>query len=114
MRSDNKSSSINIANAHDKEQNKNNISTDYTLDESTVKTQMRNSVLEGNAFAVMAGFTQAYLAPFAIALNAPLEIVAFVTAIPEFLGSSVKLATIRILKTRSEEHTSELQSHVNL
>jgi len=93
MRSDNKSSSADI-----KEQNK-NISTDKILDESTVKTQMRNSVLEGNAFAVMAGFTQAYLAPFAIALNAPLEIVAFVTAIPEFLGSSVQLATIKILKT---------------
>ncbi len=88
----------NISNPESEQTDKNNISTDKTLNESAIKTQMRNSVLEGNAFAVMAGFTQAYLAPFAIALNAPLEIVAFVTAIPEFFGSVVQLTTIRILK----------------
>ncbi|MBI2136080.1 MFS transporter [Candidatus Woesearchaeota archaeon] len=121
MRSDNKSNANNIvntkitrtntqttdkpnkqANEQNKEQNNQSHkanSSEHALNESAIKTQMRNSVLEGNAFAVMAGFTQAYLSPFAIALNAPLEIVAFVTAIPEFLGSIVQLATIRILKT---------------
>lgn len=98
MDSDDKSSSFNKADANDQKQSKYNISTDRVLNKSAIKTQMRNSVLEGNAFAVMAGFTQAYLAPFAIALNAPLEIVAFVTAIPEFLGSIMQLATIKILK----------------
>lgn len=98
MDSDDKSSSFNKADAHDQKQSKDNISADRVLNESSIKTQMRNSVLEGNAFAVMAGFTAAYLAPFAIALNAPLEIVAFVTAIPDFLGSICQLGTIRILK----------------
>ncbi len=66
--------------------------------EDIIKKSLRYSVYDGVAFAVMDGVTASFVTPFAIALNASLNIVAALTYVPQLVGAFIQLFAARIVE----------------
>ncbi|MBI2653228.1 MFS transporter [Candidatus Woesearchaeota archaeon] len=73
------------------------------MTEDNIKKSLRYSIYDGAAFAVMDGFTASFLTPFAVALNASVNLIAALTYVPQLVGAFIQLfATklVEILKDR--------------
>ena len=68
------------------------------MDEKTTRKSLRHSVYDGASFAVMEGATSSYMTPFAVALNASVNIIAALTYAPQLLGAFVHLFAARIVE----------------
>jgi len=66
--------------------------------EDVVKKSLRYSVYDGIAFAVMDGMTASFLTPFAIALNASVNLIAALTYVPQLVGSFIQLFAAKIVE----------------
>ncbi len=65
-------------------------------EEQRVQKSLRNSVLDGSANAAMAGFTQEYVSPFALALNATMLQMGLLSSVPNFVMALAQLVAPRL------------------
>ncbi|MBI2541194.1 MFS transporter [Candidatus Woesearchaeota archaeon] len=73
------------------------------MPEDKTKKSLKYSIYDGISFAVMDGMTASFLTPFAIALNASVNMIAALTYVPQLLGAVFQLFTsklVEILKDR--------------
>ena len=68
------------------------------MPEDNVKKSLRYSLFDGAAFAVMDGMTASFLTPFAVALNASVQMIAALTYIPQLLGAFFQLFAARLVE----------------
>jgi len=66
------------------------------MDEKETKKSLKFSIYDGAAFAVMDGMTASFLAPFAVALNASVNLIAALSYIPQLLGAFAQLLSTKI------------------
>jgi len=69
------------------------------MEEKEVKKSLRYSLYDGAAFAVMDGMTASFLAPFAIALNASVYLIAALSYIPQLVGAFTQLFAAKVVET---------------
>lgn len=81
----------------EKQKEKDALSYDISLPYHKRKRVLGFSLKEGVSASVKVGFTQSFMVPFAIALNAPLAIIAAFATLPELVGSFFQLFTINAL-----------------
>ena len=67
------------------------------MEEDKTKKSLRYSVYDGAAFAAMDGMTASFITPYAVALNASINLIASITYIPQLLGAMVQLFASRIV-----------------
>jgi len=67
--------------------------------EDNVKKSLRYSIYDGAAYAVMDGMTASFLTPFAVALNASVNLIAALTYVPQLAGAFIQLFAARIVET---------------
>ena len=68
------------------------------MQEDEVKKSLRYSVFDGAAFAVMDGITSSFLTPFAVTLNASVNMIAALTYVPQLLGAFFQLYAARLVE----------------
>ena len=66
--------------------------------EDNVKKSLRYSIYDGAAFAVMDGFTASFLTPFAVALNASVNLIAALSYVPQLVGGFVQLFAAKLVE----------------
>ena len=66
--------------------------------EDVVKKSLKYSIYDGAAFAVMDGLTASFLTPFAVALNASVNLIAALTYVPQLIGAFIQLFTAKIVE----------------
>ena len=66
------------------------------MDEKETKKSLKFSIYDGAAFAVMDGMTASFLVPFAVALNASVNLIAALSYIPQLLGAFAQLLSAKI------------------
>ncbi|MBI2652204.1 MFS transporter [Candidatus Woesearchaeota archaeon] len=66
--------------------------------EDNTKKSLKYSLYDGAAFAVMDGMTNSFLTPFAIALNASVNLIAALTYVPQLVGAFVQLFAVKIVE----------------
>ncbi len=66
--------------------------------EDVIKKSLRYSVYDGAAFAVMDGATASFFTPFAVALNASVNMIAALTYVPQLLGAFLQLFASKIFE----------------
>ncbi len=66
------------------------------IEEQRVQKSLRNSVLDGSANAAMVGFTQEYISPFALAMNATMLQMGLLSSIPNFMMALAQLVAPRL------------------
>ncbi|MBI2656902.1 MFS transporter, partial [Candidatus Woesearchaeota archaeon] len=66
--------------------------------EDIAKKSLKYSIYDGAAFAVMDGMTSSFLTPFAVALNASVNLIAALTYVPQLLGSFIQLFAAKIVE----------------
>ncbi|MBI3026560.1 MFS transporter [Candidatus Woesearchaeota archaeon] len=68
------------------------------MSEDVVKKSLRYSIYDGASFAVMDGVTASFLTPFAVALNAPVNMIAALTYIPQLVGAFIQLFATKLVE----------------
>ena len=68
------------------------------MTEDVVKKSLKYSIYDGAAFAVMDGLTASFLTPFAVALNASVNLIAALTYVPQLIGAFVQLFAAKIVE----------------
>src|SRR3989344_1179134 len=68
------------------------------MDEKTTRKSMKYSVYDGASFAVMEGATSSFMTPFAVALNASVNMIAAMSYIPQLAGAFMQLFAARIVE----------------
>src|SRR3990167_3574706 len=62
------------------------------------RKSLKYSIYDGAAFAVMDGLTASFLTPFAVALNASVNLIAALTYVPQLIGAFIQLFTAKIVE----------------
>jgi len=68
------------------------------MEENQVKKSLKYSIYDGISFAVMDGLTASFLTPFAVALNASVNLIAALTYVPQLAGALIQLFAARIVE----------------
>lgn len=68
------------------------------MPEDAVKKSLRFSIYDGAAFAVMDGMTASFLTPFAVALNASVNLIAALSYVPQLVGAFTQLFAARVVE----------------
>ena len=68
------------------------------MEEEKVRKSLKYSLYDGAAFAVMDGMTSSFLTPFAVALNASVNLIAALTYVPQLIGAFVQLFAAKIVE----------------
>ena len=68
------------------------------MPEDKIKKSLRYSVYDGAAFALMDGMTASFLTPFAIALNASVNLIAALSYVPQLIGAFTQLFSAKIME----------------
>src|SRR3989344_6032464 len=66
------------------------------MDEKETKKSLKFSIYDGAAFSVMDGMTASFLVPFAVALNASVNLIAALSYVPQLLGAFAQLLSAKI------------------
>ena len=66
--------------------------------EDTTKKSLKYSIYDGAAFAVMDGLTASFLTPFAVALNASVNLIAALTYVPQLIGAFIQLFAAKLVQ----------------
>ena len=66
--------------------------------EDIIKKSLKYSIYDGISFAVMDGVTASFLTPFAIALNASVNLIAALTYVPQLVGAFIQLFAAKIVE----------------
>lgn len=77
---------------------KNTRSSNVKIPENDRKESLKISVKEGSAYAVMDGLGNAYISPYAIALNASNQQIGLLSAVPNLVAPLAQLGTIRVME----------------
>ena len=71
--------------------------------EDIAKKNLKYSIYDGAAFAVMDGMTSGFLTPFAVALNTSVNLIAALTYVPQLFGALIQLfatKAVEVIKDR--------------
>jgi len=68
------------------------------LSEDRIKKSLKYTIYDGAAFAVMDGMTNSFLTPFAVALDASVNLIAALTYVPQLMGAFVLLLAVKIVE----------------
>lgn len=68
------------------------------MPEDATKRSLRYSIYDGTASAVMDGMTASFLTPFAIALNASVNLIAALSYVPQLVGAFTQLFAAKIVE----------------
>ena len=68
------------------------------MTEDVVKKSLRYSIYDGAAFAAMDGMTASFMTPFAVALNASVNLIAALTYVPQLVGAFIQLFAAKLLE----------------
>ena len=63
------------------------------------KKSLKYSIYDGASFALMDGMTASFITPFAIALNASVNLIAALSYVPQLVGAFVQLFATRVVET---------------
>ena len=66
--------------------------------EDAIKKSLKYSIYDGAAFAVMDGMTASFLTPFAVALNASVNLIAALSYIPQLVGAFTQLFAAKVVE----------------
>ncbi len=66
--------------------------------EDIAKRSLRYSIYDGASFAFMDGMTSSFLTPFAVALNASVNMIAALTYVPQLLGAFIQLFASKLVE----------------
>src|SRR3989338_7979293 len=69
------------------------------MTEDRKKKSLKYSIYDGAAFAIMDGMTASFLTPFAIALNASVNLIAALSYVPQLVGAFVQLFAAKVVET---------------
>lgn len=67
------------------------------------KQSLNYSIKDGTAFGVMDNTGNAYLTPFALALNASTKYIGLIASLPNLISSLLQLKTVRLMEKRSRK-----------
>ena len=68
------------------------------MPEDTTKKSLKYSIYDGAAFAVMDGMTASFLTPFAVALNASVNLIAALSYVPQLVGAFTQLFAAKVVE----------------
>ena len=68
------------------------------MTEDIIKKSLKYSIYDGAAFAVMDGLTTSFLTPFAVALNASVNLIAALTYFPQLMGAFMQLFATKLVE----------------
>ena len=66
--------------------------------EDITEKSLKYSIRDGAAFAVMDGLTASFITPFAVALNASVNLIAALTYVPQLIGAFIQLFAAKIVE----------------